>query len=218
MYVFIFEKVAKGDGTHDIKQLVAVFVYAKELDFLEKITVFDSRENVVGKTYVRRAKQLVIKGRAHWSDDGRAIILADDDEDFEMEETNMDIPNTNGKLADYGVRPAPEPPPAEADNELLMYIARRNVREKRNLFWHIIAMPVVLIISWILTDGFHFRGPISADFAAGVYFVWSIVVAHKIWGRMRAWMRNRGYRRDPLAAEYERLRHMDPRAIRNEMK
>ena len=102
----------------------------------------------MGTTYPRRAKQLVRNERAVWLEEGRTLQLLSELEFPAIieEETEMDdkmYPN-NGKtkthISDH----------TEENDDLLMYLAKKNVREKKNLGWHALAFVIAFMIIGML--------------------------------------------------------------------
>ena len=97
----------------------------------EKIAVFDERGAPSGQTYYRRAKQLVAKGRAAWQDsDKTAIRLTPKENETDKETFIMEFDSIEHSIL--------------RENEELMYTAKRNVRLKRNLIWHLAAFLLAL--------------------------------------------------------------------------
>lgn len=94
----------------------------------------------MGNTYPRRAKQLVHNGRAVWLEENSTIKLLDDEpetapppaskERILMEETTVFLNN--------GATPIDL-----AGDDLLMYQAKQNVKDKKNLKIHVILFLVV---------------------------------------------------------------------------
>jgi len=179
---------------------------------MEKVTVYD-RDNIeIGKTYERRARQLVLKNRASWLDDNRsAIVLVSE----ESEEPSMEIYNNNGKVPDAIC--TDDLREEGRDSELLMYLAKRNVQSRKNFLMHLIIYPISFIALALITDGF-WRGGIRIEFYAGVYVTWGVIIAHKFFILMRSWLSGRGFKADPVKTEYERLKSMGSRKFQSELK
>jgi len=100
------------------------------------ITLYNERHESVGTTYPRRAKQLVLKGRATWLEEGRTLQLT---------------PNTNGEnglplMTIEEESTMNDEKTYETNDELLLYIAKQNVAQKKNLRRNIIAY----IVAWLL--------------------------------------------------------------------
>ena len=105
----------------------------------EKISVFDENNIPTGRTYYRRAKQLVARGRAAWHDGGKtAIRLIPRKNDTDKEIAIMEYDSAISKL----------------ENEELLYTAKRNVRLKRGLMWNIIAFLVAAPLIYVIFAGF----------------------------------------------------------------
>jgi len=109
------------------------------------IVLYDENHERVGETFPRRAKQLVKSGRATGLEEGKSLFLDTDftpyppsEEDVIMEETTY----TND-----GITVAePVAKATEGSNDLLLYVAKKNVAEKRSLIKHLIAY----ILAWPL--------------------------------------------------------------------
>jgi len=91
---------------------------------INQVAVYDDSGAQVGMTFPKRAKQLVSKQRAVWQDDEHRSIKL---------------------LADTIEGDTTAPSPEESD-DLLLYLARKNVREKRNILRHTAAFIVALTI------------------------------------------------------------------------
>ena len=121
------------------------------------IILYDENHERVGETYHRRAKQLVKSGRAYWLEEGHSLRLAsylsaDPPIKEEVPIMSESVFNNNGIAPDE-----PKATPPEASNDLLMYLARKNVAEKKSLFRHVVAY----IIAWVvILSSFNFGGPV----------------------------------------------------------
>ena len=93
----------------------------------EKIAVFDANNIKIGSTFHRRAKQLVGKGRAVWQGEGQTAICLTSKEEPTSREIDMENISSGH----------------DPGSELLLYIAKENVKRKRNLLKHIIALIIV---------------------------------------------------------------------------
>ena len=112
------------------------------------IVLYDENHERVGETYHRRAKQLVRSGRAVWLEEGQSLILASHPatEHEALPPTHKeDFAMTENIYTNNGV--ALEPPArSEGSNEMLMYLARQNVAQKKNLIKHAVAYLLVWVI------------------------------------------------------------------------
>jgi hypothetical protein len=97
-----------------------------------KVLLYDINGVKIGETFIRRAKQLVAQQRAEWKDGGQSAIR------FIRDADDWETPAAADKEE---VRAATA---LSRDDDLLMYMAKRNVMEKRGLFGHIIAY----IVAW----------------------------------------------------------------------
>jgi len=183
---------------------------------LDKITVYDQDNQLVGETYQRRAKQLVLKNRASWMDDDHSAICltnADDELDIENEEEKMIYHNNGAKEMEARY---PDDSHDKPSNDLLMYLAERNIRFRGNLIRHSAAFIVVFPIMIILTDGFHVRS--NGHFFAGIIVAWGALIAYKTYVLIRSWLASRLPRHNALTAEYERLKSIPPEKLSYEYK
>lgn len=119
---------------------------------MEHITLYNQRREKVGETYPRRAKQLVRSGRATWLEESIALQLTTDTpppatikEEIIM--SDEDIYSTNGSPKNVA-----QPSDCTEDNDLLMYLARKNVRKKRNLIRHFAAFVAASLVLLILFE------------------------------------------------------------------
>jgi len=168
---------------------------------LDKVTVLDHQNEIVGETFLRRAKQLVLKGRAKWADNAQSSItlLADHKEETDMTNNQEYIDLTGGA--------PPLPPPDKPSEDLLMYIAKRNVAKKKSLIINLIAIPITFLITLIVTDGFSTRiGMFHWDFILGIFVAWGATVAYKLAMHLRDRLSSRLPKADPIKQEYERLK------------
>jgi len=101
----------------------------------------------VGTTYPRRAKQLVRNGRATWLEEGRTLQLTPESDILTPaiieEETHKDDKITNDKAETYISGNT------ESD-DLLMYLAKKNVQDKKILKRHALAFIVAVLILGML--------------------------------------------------------------------
>jgi len=107
---------------------------------IQQIAVYDESGAQVGMTFPKRAKQLVGKQRAIWHDDEHTAIflLPEVKTEDALDDESVDAEHDAPKDA--------EPAYKESD-DLLLYLAKKNVKEKKRLIWlivaYIIAMPLV---------------------------------------------------------------------------
>ena len=111
---------------------------------IDKTVLYDSRNKEIGNIYPRRAKQLVMNGRAVWLDEGRRIkmvsSITDSSEKIKEESIMVDdgMYPTNGDpiTANYDT---------EKTDAVLLYQAIQNVNEKKKLVRHMVAY----VFAWI---------------------------------------------------------------------
>ena len=113
----------------------------------EKVTVFNDSETKIGQTFFRRAKQLVVKGRAVWRDENRTEICMIKNPEIMFlneEETKMEFNDL------------------EQNNEAVLIAAKTNVRLRRNFLRHliafIIAAPLILVVFQSSIENLNFLG------------------------------------------------------------
>ncbi|MCL2576134.1 MAG: hypothetical protein FWE33_06845 [Defluviitaleaceae bacterium] len=185
---------------------------------MDKITVYDANDERIGDTFSRRAKQLVLKNRAVWYDDGNLAIR------LIKEEKQMEIyPADNGKIIDLR---EDAPTADDAENKLLMYLAKRNVRKRRNLIVHILAWIVTAFFVLVVTDGFSHRGGVSTavglnfpfEFYLGVYLTWGIIILHKAYVVVQTLLSKRTSNSDAVSNEYSHLKNVSSKNIDDELK
>jgi len=126
---------------------------------MDLITLYNQQREKVGETYPRRAKQLVRNGRATWLEESVALQLKMESPPIasikeEKTMTDEDMYPTNGSP-----RTDIHPLDYTEDDDLLMYIARKNVQDKRNLTRHlagfIAASLALFILFGISASGSH---------------------------------------------------------------
>ena len=105
---------------------------------IDQLAVYDENGTQIGMTFPKRARQLISKQRAVWHDDAHTAIRL------------LPEPKEEASVDDYLDDVFDDSPPPAGSDDLLLYLARKNVQEKRNLTRHVIAYilawPVVAII------------------------------------------------------------------------
>ena len=106
------------------------------------IVLYNQNHERVGETYPRRAKQLIRNGRATWLEEGQILLINANHEPYppEQEEPIMTTYQNNGTTV------PPPPETHEMSDDLLLYLAKKNVAEKRSLVRHAIAYALALVI------------------------------------------------------------------------
>ena len=103
--------------------------------------------------------------------------------------------------------------------DLLMYLAKRNIRFRHGLLMHIIAWVASAIFLVYLTNYPYRISGYYGRFLEGIYFAWAVFIAYKVVVLVRHYIHSRsGVRKDPVKAEYNRLRSTSPEKIAQEMK
>jgi len=130
-------------------------------DFIESITLYDQRNKKIGNIYPRRAKQLVLKGRASWLDEGSSLQIVSNITDSSSTTIKEEKAVIDDNVFQSNNRPkAAMSDPGEAD-VLLMYQAKQNVKDRKNLIRHVIAF----LAAWPVLAIFH-------NSASGVHPRW----------------------------------------------
>ena len=124
---------------------------------------------------------------------------------------NTEIQNEPEAVAEEAVKETAKCTPSP---DLLMYLAKRNVKLRYNLIYHIVLFPVSFIVLYIITGGFRGGGP-NASFYSGFFFAWGILILHKCYVVIQAWFaaRPKIQKKDLIEAEYERLKNAAPEKI-----
>lgn len=171
-----------------------------------KITVYDQFNEIVGETFQRRAKQLVLKGRAEWADDAQTAICLLESVEHPKEGKPMETYSNNQEHKEYIDLCEPTEKVDAPSEDLLLYIAKQNVEKLRNLKINIIALPIAAFLLIFLREGFGVHlGGVHPDFFIGIFVFWAAVVIHKLvkYFQARPIIRRKG---DPIEEEYERLK------------
>jgi len=170
----------------------------------KQITVYDNDGREVGKTFSRRALQLTKTSRAVWQNDERTKIRLTPPnlkEDYIMDEKQQG----NGYVvAGY-----------THDEETLFKLAKARVAAKQRLKWHILmyllvsfsALGLALVAENIELFLWFFGGSL-VEGAHVTAHIW------KYFGRFKA--TNPSYK-DPVEAEYRKLKLMEPERIKAEL-
>jgi len=114
-------------------------------EMTQQLTVYDENGVPIGMTFPKRARQLVSKQRALWHDDAHTAIRL-------LPEAKEEVP-----LGEYlGDDDMDESPAGSRSDDLLLYLAKRNVREKRNLTKHFVAFiaawPAIIIFYEVIAS------------------------------------------------------------------
>ena len=110
--------------------------------YIEPIALYNQQQEKVGETYPRRAKQLVLKGRAVWLKENAALQLT-------MNACSPTVIKEESTMKDMNM-----PFDLQKGDELLMYFAKKNVQEKRSLIKHIAAFALASLVLYILFENF----------------------------------------------------------------
>ena len=143
--IIVYITKATWAGTQSKKQQNGQLKPEGSRDYIKNISLYDHNNKRIGNIYPRRAKQLILKGRAHWLKEGQTLQIIDSSSTTNEEETPM---------IDTNVYPTNGDPMIFDDamphtDDLLLYKAKQNVKNRRNLLKHILAFvaawPILLI-------------------------------------------------------------------------
>ena len=120
-------------------------------DCIENIILYDQRNKKIGNIYPRRAKQLVLKGRAAWLDEGRSLQMIPDVNDSSSETFKEETFMFDDLTCPTNGKPEEAVPEMSVGDYLLMYQAKQNVKNRKNLFKHVLAF----IAAWPILGFFY---------------------------------------------------------------
>jgi len=169
-----------------------------------EIIVFNSENMQIGKTFARRAKQLVAKGRAAWTDEGRMAVVVADVGDFE--EVSRD---NGGRIID--LRETEDETPKISD-DLLRHLARQRVRRRKLLMWNAIAYGAAIPMNLFMLAAFwsvvfsRTDFYLAAGFFLGIMTLWGGWIFVQIAAALREKLRNRYPKPDEVELEFLRLK------------
>ena len=180
----------------------------------QQITIYDRDNNPVGKTFRRRAKQLVGKQRAVWLDEKQTSIrltAAENEEETEMENNYvvLDKPEKAEHAPMYSA-------------ESLLALAKINLRERQIFKRHIFAF-VTTWLTYLFMESWGFVRSMFGRNRSEVALTMSVIFI--IWGIFIVFRAVRVYfpsfklfrtKNDPLNAEYERLKKLDSERVADE--
>lgn len=180
-----------------------------------QVTVHDKAGGEIGKTFSRRARQLVSSSRAVWLDEKHTairLISSGLKEDTKME--TRSVTGETQQYAGYTVADSHEETDSLYSKDTLLKLARKKVMAKRKLRRHIIIYIVAFFFS-ICTD-LQYEG----EFLFGVFLTWGIFLMRDVASYFLPFIKNGGIKsffrhsyRDPVEAEYRKLKRMEPERI-----
>ncbi|MCL2415781.1 MAG: hypothetical protein FWD01_03105 [Defluviitaleaceae bacterium] len=196
---------------------------------MKEISVYDKEDKFLGITFPRRAKNLISKGRAKWTDETQCSIILqeieivgiDDEEFYDPNDPTNEIYQTLETYEEYEPAYPIMHETSEVNEELLLHIASENVKRRRRFYLSLAGFPIALILSTILHDVYVYNVPhnifnfqLSIEFWRG--FIWGAFV---LWGiylicRFSLIFKERieskfwRDRPDPIETEFNRLKSM----------
>jgi hypothetical protein len=178
--------------------------------------VIDENNVKVGKTYNRRARQLVGKQRAVWADDTHTAILlspAVDAHEWQVAEAVGGPGESSGSGDEISW-----------DERRLYTLAAKRVRERKRFIWHSVALlPGYLLLALICVGAldFVYYGDIGYVFYVFCFLLGSWTTAYAIHAysfiKPRLKIYSRRSEAERIRAEMDRLKVMEPKKIRLEL-
>jgi len=179
-----------------------------------EITVLDNDNTLVGKTFARRAKALVAKGRAHWTDANMtAVILAEGDEDLaevypsnDREIEMVDLRVHGGAEPAREMRPRPRVQDfSDCSDDLLMHLAKERVRRRKVLRLNALAFLPVLFVALLVIDAMR-TSSFGFGFFVGLFFVWGAWIVWHGAQMIYDYLMNRYPKPNEVEVEFKRLK------------
>ena len=154
-----------------------------------EIIVYDGNNIQLGKTFSRRAKQLVAKGRAVWTNNGQTEIVLAEESIVDMREA------------------APER--AGESDDLLRHLAKERVQRRKLIRRHIWAYIAAVPFTILMLAGFSLRlheFNFALGFSIGVLTLWGAWIFVQVMANIRERMRHRFPKPDEVEMEFLRLK------------
>ena len=129
---------------------------------MDIITLYNQHREKVGETYPRRAKQLVRNGRAAWIEEKVSLQLTATDQSPALKEESI-VVDRNDLTTNDSNRVEKHQLEFIEDDNLLKYLAQKNVLDRRNLIKHIVAFFVALLIFYIFVESSTYWIRVEAD-------------------------------------------------------
>ena len=165
---------------------------------MEQQIIVYTADGVVSRTYPRRAKQLVLSGRAKWANDKKAIYLTPPiKEGYSMETTQpiapTELPGRTAIAKQESI-----------NDDVLHELARRKVKERSSI-WISLGAAIILFIfgmlSFFAVNENFASFVLGVSFTVGLHFIWKLVMYNSL--------SIRRYRSDPVETEYNKLKLMN---------
>ena len=160
-----------------------------------KVIMYDADNQKVGETFLRRARQLVSKQRATWTDDTQTAIRFAPDDPLEMETDIIDTPSKD-------------------KDERLLSLAKQIIserHERHRFIWHTLALiPGYISIIFVINVMLAARN--GNDYVFFLWGAWTMAYAIHAYVFIKPrWLSYRnleGRYRQTLDYEIERLKRM----------
>lgn len=177
----------------------------------QQIAVYDESGKKIGMTFKRRANQLIGRQRAKWLDEIHSSICLLPNSS--REDTYLD------KATEYNTNDCRGSADADGKNCILC-VAKKRVREKRNLRRHV-ALFVPGFILLLFLFAYYGWDRFSNGFCTGVILAWSAFLLFHIgvytYPRLKGVNLLTRRRIDPVEAEYKKLERMEADKIATEI-
>jgi len=188
-----------------------------------EITILDENKEVVGVTFLRRAKQMVSKNRAMWQDDTQTVIcLIPTKNEEELQMDNEVVAMLHIEEIEKAQQNE-EVLQNEERSELLIHLAERNILYKKGTVRQILLFPITFLLVIFLVD----NRTISLNFyfVIGIFFAWGMYIANRtrivvtpvLKAFFRSLRRNKKPK-DPVELEYQRLKALNEEQLAVECK
>lgn len=119
--------------------------------FIGDITLLNQHGNKISSIYPRRAKQLVLKGKAKWLKEGKTLQMISEDVTSSSTIHEEEITMTDEKIYTNNGEPTAVSSTLPDADTLLLYKAKQNVKDKKNLAKHALAY----VAAWPLLGLFY---------------------------------------------------------------
>ena len=184
----------------------------------DKILLYGSNGEKMGETFARRAKQLVKRQRARWTDEAKTAIRFEPDAGDWTEDSDTGDDSDDSEAASEAL-PSAEPAQAshDFDDSALVELAKKRIKERRRFVFHTLAfLPgwFVAFLFSVMVHGTFSRnaGMLMFAFITGAWLTAYTIHFYQFAARRhRQWLKRlspngEGRRARKLAAEVDMLR------------